>query len=51
METPKNVKLFRGFIGAINYYRGMWPKRAHLLSLLTGAVGKYGEMHECMNKI
>ena len=42
MEPPKNVKQLRGFIGAINYYRDMLSKRAHVLAPLTDAVGTYG---------
>ena len=35
MDTPKNVKQLRGFIGMVNYYRNMWPQRAHILAPLT----------------
>ena len=39
MDTPKNVKQLRGFIGMVNYYRDMWPQRAHILAPLTAKTG------------
>ena len=38
MEHPKTI---RGFIGAINYYRDMWPRRSHILGPLTDVMGQY----------
>ena len=45
MERPKNVRQLRGFIGMVNYYRDMWPHRAHILAPLTEKTGspKKGE--------
>jgi hypothetical protein len=40
MDAPKNVKQTRSFLGAITYYRDMWPKCSHILMPLTELTGK-----------
>ena len=39
MDCPQNVTELRMFIGAVNYYRDMWPSRAHILQPLTDKSG------------
>jgi hypothetical protein len=39
MDCPSNPIELRMFIGCINYYRDMWPSRAHILKPLTDQSG------------
>ena len=39
MEAPKTLKELCGFINVVNYYCGMWPHRAHILTPLTPQTG------------
>ena len=40
LATPTNVREIRRFVGLVNFYRTMWPRRAHLLAPLTAITGK-----------
>ena len=39
LDRPKTLKHLRDFLGEVNYYRDMCPRRAHVLKPLTD---KYG---------
>ncbi len=45
MQSPTSLKLLRGFIRMVNYYRDMWPHWLHILEPLTTKTGapKKGE--------
>jgi RNase H-like domain found in reverse transcriptase len=38
--TPTNKKEIRHFIGMVNYYRGMWIRRSHILAPLAALTSK-----------
>ena len=40
LDRPRNLKQMWSFLGAVNYYRDMWPKLAHILSRLFAEVAR-----------
>jgi transposase InsO family protein len=40
LQPPKTVSHLRSFIGSIQFYRDMYPRRSHILSPLTAQTGK-----------
>lgn len=50
IATPTTKKQLRSFIGMVNYYRDMWPKRSHFLAplaALTSSKAKWNWTAEC----
>ena len=48
MQPPTSLKLLRGFIGMVNYYRDMWPHRSHILAPLTEMQNAFNKMKALM---
>jgi len=44
IQRPKTVKQLRSFLGAINFYRDMYPRRSHILAPLTKLSGMKGNI-------
>ena len=39
VKEPKSVKQVRSFVGMVNYYKSLWPRRSHILGPLTEMTG------------
>jgi hypothetical protein len=46
LAAPTSLKELRSFIGAITFYRDMFPRRSHLLAPLTEATGQTKQKHD-----
>ena len=50
MDRPKNNADVRAFIGAVNHYKSLWPRLAHVLGPLAALTGKgkfqWTDLHE-----
>ena len=40
IEPPKTHKQLRGFLGMVNFYKNLWPRRSVILQPLTALTGK-----------
>ena len=40
MDRPKNNTNVRAFIGAVNHYKSLWPRQAHVLAPLAELTGR-----------
>ena len=40
MDRPRSPTQAQSFIGAVNFYRSLWPRRAHVLAPLAELTGE-----------
>ena len=40
IKEPKSTKQVRSFVGMVNYYKSLWPRRSKTLAPLTSLTGK-----------
>ena len=45
IAVPETVRQLRGFVGIVNFYRDMWPKRAETMKPLTDLINKKREKY------
>ena len=45
LATPKTRKELRRFIGIVNYYRDMWPRRYEILAPITKMTSKQSSLN------
>ena len=51
VKPPTNSKQLKQFLGMVNFYRDMWPRRSHCLAPLAKLSSKTGKMNWLWEKV